>query len=180
MLYSYAACIKKFGTDYKLKKALCNEELFQIEKGIYSDRKRISELGLITFKYPFAIFTLESAFYYHGLTDTIPDLYVMNTDRNAPKIKDKRVKQYFCEEKLLGIGRTMLNYQDIQIPIYNLERLIIELVRYRNKLPYDYYKEVVRSLRNRINTMDLEKLQGYIPLFPVKGKIQNIIAEEIF
>jgi len=73
----------------------------------------------------------------------------------------------------------VLNYQGIQIPIYNLERLIIELVRYRNKLPYDYYKEVVRSLRNRINTMDLEKLQGYIPLFPVKGKIQNIIAEEI-
>ena len=49
--------------------------LFQKEKGIYSLTKSCSELEIITVKYPRAIFTGESAFYYHSLTDVIPDYY---------------------------------------------------------------------------------------------------------
>ena len=180
MLYSYVACIKKIGTDYQLKKALHAGKLFQIEKGVYSDRNRVSELELVIFKYPHAVFTMDSAFYYHGLTDTIPDLFFVNTDRNAPKIRDKRVRQCFCTAQLLSVGKIQLNYQGTEIPVYGLERMIIELVRHRQKLPYDYYKEIVRSFRNRIYDIDIEKLQDYIPLFPVSNKIQNLIEKEIF
>ena len=58
--------------------------------------------------------------------------------------------------------------------------MIIELVRQHQQLPYDYYKEIVRSFRNRIYDIDIEKLQDYIPLFPVSNKIQNLIEKEIF
>lgn len=46
-------------------------------------------------KYPNAIFTLNSAFYYHGLNDVIPDLYFLTTSKEITKIRDKRVKQKF-------------------------------------------------------------------------------------
>ena len=75
MLYSYAQCIKMFGTDKKLKKALKQKQIYKIEKGVYSDKEYESELAVISMKYPNAIFTLNSAFYYYGLTDVIPDLY---------------------------------------------------------------------------------------------------------
>jgi predicted transcriptional regulator of viral defense system len=180
MLFSYAAGLEKFGTNYKLKIAMNEGKLFQIEKGIYSDIRAVPELEIIGFKYPRAIFTLDSAFYYYGLTDTIPDLYVVNTDRNATKINDKRIKQCFCREEILDIGKMQMNYQGTKIQIYDMERMVIELVRHRTKLPYDYYKEIVRSFRGRIQDMDIEKLQSYIPLFPVNNKIQGIIEEEIF
>ena len=41
MLFSYYQCIEIFGTDRKLKKALDNEQMFKIEKGIYSDTKYV-------------------------------------------------------------------------------------------------------------------------------------------
>jgi len=111
MIYSYCACMDKYGTDYKLKKAVDDGKLFQIEKGIYADRDRVSELELVMFKYPNAILTLDSAFYYHGLTDVIPDKYILNTGRNASKIRNKKIKQYFCSEDLLDIGKTQMDHQ---------------------------------------------------------------------
>lgn len=46
---------------------------YQIEKGIYSDKKNVHYLEVIAKKYPQAIITRESAYYYHNLTDVIPD-----------------------------------------------------------------------------------------------------------
>ena len=180
MIYSYCACMDKYGTDYNLKKAVNDGTLFQIEKGIYADRDRVSELELVMFKYPNAILTLDSAFYYHGLTDVIPDKYILNTGRNASKIRNKKIKQYFCSEALLDIGKTQMDHQGVDIRIYDLERLMIELIKYRSKLPYDYYKEIVRSYRERVYDIDTEKLQEYLPMFPARVKIQSIIEEEIF
>ena len=39
MLYNYNEAIKLYGTDYKLKKAIIEESIYKIEKGIYSDKK---------------------------------------------------------------------------------------------------------------------------------------------
>ena len=72
MLLSYQECIEKYGSDYKIKKNINEGQLFVAEKGIYSDTKYVPELGIISKKYPNGIITLNSAFYYYGLTDTIP------------------------------------------------------------------------------------------------------------
>ena len=71
-----------------------------------------------------------------------------------------------------------MDHQGIDIRIYDLERLMVELIKYRSKLPYDYYKEIVRSYRERVYDIDTEKLE-YPPMF-LAVKIQSIIEEEIF
>ena len=63
----------KIRSKYNLNKKIKNEELYQLEKGIYSNKKYVPEIQIISKKYPEAIFTLNSAFYYHRLTDTIPE-----------------------------------------------------------------------------------------------------------
>lgn len=50
------------------------------------------ELEIIMKKYPNAILTLNSAFYYYGLTDTIPDHDYVATPKSNRKIEDVRVK----------------------------------------------------------------------------------------
>jgi len=52
-----------------------------------------SDLAVISKTYSYAVFTMNSAFYYHGLTDTIPRSYYLMTDKASTKIKDKRVCQ---------------------------------------------------------------------------------------
>ena len=73
MIYSYKELKEQYKTDYTIKKLLKNETIFKIEKGIYSDEKYVNYLEIITKKYPNAIFTMNSAFYYYDLTDVIPE-----------------------------------------------------------------------------------------------------------
>ena len=71
MLYTYEDAVTKFGSKYLLKKAVGEGDFFQQEKGVYSDTKYVPALQIISMKYPKAVFAMDSAFYYHGLTDVI-------------------------------------------------------------------------------------------------------------
>ena len=180
MLLSYQDCIKRYGTNYKLNQQVKYGNLFKLEKGIYSEQKYASEIELLTFKYPEAIFTLNSAFYFYSLTDVIPENYVMATERNAAKMKDRRVLQVFCDKAYLEIGKVSMDYLQSKISIYNRERLLIELIRYKNKLPFDYYKEIILAYRNQVMDLDMELIEHYVEQFPRNRKIMNVIQAEVF
>ena len=150
MIMTYADCIEKWKTDYMIKKAIGNGELFQVEKGFYSDLPDVSDLAVITKKYPNAIITLDSAFYYHGLTDVIPDEYYLATDKHSIALRDPRVRQIYIQSDILNDGVIIMKRRDAEFKIYDRERMLIELIRYKNKLPYDYYKEILGNYRNLI------------------------------
>ena len=71
MLLDYSTCKKQYTNAYQLAKAINDKRIYRIERGIYSDSPYAPELAVIQKKYPMAIFTLESAFYYHELTTEI-------------------------------------------------------------------------------------------------------------
>ena len=48
-------------------------KIYKIEKGIYSDVPSVHYLAVIMKKYPYGVFTSYSAYYYHNLTDVIPN-----------------------------------------------------------------------------------------------------------
>ena len=141
--------------------------------------RNCSELEIISAKYPKAVFSGESAFYYHGLTDVIPDFYHLATVRTDGRIKDERVKQTFLKDDIFDMGQVKMSYHNTEICIYNLERMLIELVRFRGKLPFDYYKEIIGSYRNRVETMDIAKVEEYAAKFKHSDKMMQIIELEV-
>ena len=62
MILLYKELIKKYKSNYKIKKLVEEGKIYKIEKGIYSDKKEVNYLEIITKKYPNAIFTMDSAF----------------------------------------------------------------------------------------------------------------------
>lgn len=180
MLYSYKQCFEKYGTDYKIKKAVEDGKLYFKEKGIYSDKRYVTELEIISKKFPKAIFTLNSAFYYHSLTEVIPDFYYMATSRGASHIKDVRVKQIFENSGSLDEGKITFDYNGVRINIYNKERMLVELVRYKNKLPFDYYKEIVGNYRKIIEDLDIEAISEYAYYLPKKNMVMETLQMEVF
>ncbi|KIR01231.1 hypothetical protein P261_00045 [Lachnospiraceae bacterium TWA4] len=58
--------------------------------------------------------------------------------------------------------------------------MLIEAVRYKKKLPFDYYKEIIEYYRNHKMDLDIEKLQEYIDFFSKCDKIEEIIQMEVF
>lgn len=179
MLYSYEQIIKMFGSDRKLKQALKEKKVFKIEEGIYSDNQLVPELAIISKKYPNAIFTLNSAFYYHGLTDVIPNQYYLATPKETTKIRDKRVKQKFENSSELNLGVITMIYNTTEIKIYNKERMLVELLRNKSKISFDYYKEVLISYRKIIHKLDIQSIQEYALSLPKSNMILESLQMEV-
>lgn len=148
MIYTYKECIEKYKTNYEIQKLLSNGSLIRIHRGLYSDNDHEMELTLISNTYPEAVFTLNSAFYYHGLTDTIPKSYYLITDKNASKIKDSRITQLFDNNKSLEIGVEIKIYNGTEIRIFNRERLLIELIRNKKSFRLIIIKKLLLITEN--------------------------------
>ena len=179
MLLTYNECIDKFGSDYQLKKEIARGNIFMKEKGIYSTTKNISDIEVIMSKYPKAVFTYRSAYYYHSLTDAIPNYFYLATKREDSRIKDKRVKQSFLLNEIFEPGIEEISYNNIQIRVYSKERMLIELMRFKSKMSFDYYKEIIQNYRRVVEEMDFGLVEDYAYLIHNGENIMNQIQMEI-
>ena len=73
MLMTTSECMAKYGSFYQIAQAVRSGELHKIAHGVYSDNKRYRDVELLLKKYPAAVVTMLSAYYYYGLTDNVPD-----------------------------------------------------------------------------------------------------------
>ena len=180
MLYNYNEILKKYGSDYNIKKAICNNFIFKIEKGLYSDKKNVHYLDIIYKKYPYAVITGESAYYYYNLTDVIPSRIILCTDRHSTRINDPKIKQIFASDDLFKVGITTIKYEGSIVNIYDKERLLIELARKKNSIPYDLYKELIMNYRELANSINMRKLQKHLSHFHNADKLFEILQNEVF
>lgn len=179
-MITYTQCVEKFGSKYQLKKQIEAGNIYQVEKGIYSENSYAPALEIISFKYPKAILTLNSAFYYHNLSDVIPEQFYLMTGRGAAKIKDDRVVQVFENSDALMLGTEYIEYNGIKICLYNKERMLVELLRNKNKLPFDYYKEVLNNYRKITDQLSIPEIEDYAYAVPKTQMIMEALRLEVF
>jgi hypothetical protein len=179
MLLTYQECLNKYGSDYQIKKEIGSGALFMKEKGIYSTKRNTSEIDVIMRKYPKAVYTGKSAFYYHSLTDVIPDHYYLATRRTDTRIKDPRVIQSFLTDEIFDAGITEIQYNNSNIRIYDRERMLIELMRFRSRIPLDYYKEIINNYRKISFELDFGIVEEYAAMFKSGAKLMNMIQMEV-
>ena len=179
-MMSRSECLDIYGTDYLIEQKLKKGELFKLNKGVYSTDEFVPELAVFSFKYPNAVITMRSAFNFYGLTDVIPDVCDLATTRDAAKIHDKKIKQYFVSDDLFAEGIVKAEYKGFNIRIYRKERMLIELVRYKSKIPYDYYKEVLLNYRRILPQLNIQEIQDMALVAPKSNKIMEILQTEVF
>lgn len=182
MLYTYSELKNKLGGYSQVKSALERKEYFKVSHGLYSDdNPYISELENIFMRYPNAILTLQSAFAFYDLSDYIPDKYVIATAQKAHRINNDKVEQIYITNDLLNIGKQIVKTKYGYINIYDKERMLIELFRFKNRLPYPYFKEIVVSYRRLFmeEKIDNNKLGNYCSVFRNGESIKNLIQEII-
>ena len=178
-MFSRKEALRIYGSDYKIKKAVESGKLYMLEKGVYSSEPNVPPMAIYTFRYPNAVVTMDSAFYFYGLTDVIPDECSLATKRNSPPIKDSRVKQYYVDADFFPLGIQVKEYRGYQIRIYSRERMLIELVRYKPKLPLSYYKEIILNFRSMADTLDMQEVQDLVMAAPKCDKVLDTIQMEV-
>ena len=80
----------------------------------------------------------------------------------------------------MDYGKETKIIRNVKINIYSKERLLIELIRYKNKLPYDYYKEIIASYRNIIQELNIELIEELAMTLPKSQMVMDTIQSEVF
>ena len=180
MICSSKEILKKYKTRYNLSKAIKNKEIFKLEHGIYSDRELVNPMIVTSKKYPNAIITMDSAFYYYDLTDIIPNKTFVATNRNSNTIKNENIVQVWVPKEILNQGKEKVIVDGEEVNMYNKERLLVELIRKRNQIPFDYYKEIVANYRKIADELDMYKIEQYITLYKNECNLGNVLLREVF
>jgi predicted transcriptional regulator of viral defense system len=157
MVYTYQELIQIYGNERQIRKAVAAKKIFLISRGYYGDEPGISK-DYIFKKYPGAILTGKSAFYFYGLTDSTPDFIEVASLLGTTRIKEKEAKQSFQIADYFPLGKT----ETEGIPVYDRERMLIELFRLKKRWPYDFYKEVLNAYREIRNKIDFYKVAAYL------------------
>jgi predicted transcriptional regulator of viral defense system len=179
MFYTYDEVIKQYKNDYQLKKAILRNEILKVKPGLYSDKELSMDTPEVFIKRQDAVLTLQSAFHYHGVTDYVPDFTYIATPRNAYPIKDSEIKQIFMSGKYHSIGIEEYNQDGNIIRVYNLERTLIELIRYESKISFEEYHHVLRKFRDKKDNLNFNKLMTYAKQFKSYKKIVGVIQNSI-
>lgn len=180
MIYTYKELKEKYGSDYRIQKTVKNGNLCKIESGIYSDKQNNHYLEIFVKKYPKAIISGDSAYYYHNLTDVVPRKIFMTTVRTSGRFNDTHIIQSYSISEYFNLGKTNIEFEGVNINIYDKERMLIELIKNKNNTPYDYYKEIINNYRKIKDKLDVYKLQEYAIVYSNGEKLMSIIQDEVF
>ena len=182
MIFSYSDIIKIEKNERRARDAIASLKYIKIAPGLYSDEAgKETFLSMVVKRYKNVTVTMQTAFEYYDLTDFNYDKYTIAFPHGSRKVSDDRMKQFFIEKDIYDIGRIKIEKNGTCFYIYDKERMLIELIRNKKKLPYDYYKEVVNSYRSllRDGKIDTRLLLKYAKGFKNGNNIIDKIMEVI-
>lgn len=126
---------------------------------------------------PQAVFSHDEALYYHDLVDREPlqPTLTVYSGYNTQKLTASGVKVYTVKKALLPIGRqTITNSFGHEIPLYDLERTICDLVRSRSHFDFQDFQSALKRYAAR-KDKDLNRLMEYAQLFRVRSVLRTYL-----
>jgi predicted transcriptional regulator of viral defense system len=156
---------------------LCKEEkLYRIVKGQYilpDDMQ--DELLSISKRSRNIIFSHETALFLHGISDRTPFEHTVTAPSDcipSAAIKSE-CKVYYIKPALFELGKTNLKTPaGNEVPAYDLERTICDVIRGRNKLGTETFLAALK-LYAACPKKDLNKLHAYA----TKMRVANILRQ---
>jgi predicted transcriptional regulator of viral defense system len=155
---------------YKFCKFMEESGYEQIRRGMYAAKDAwVDELQMISLRCPQGVFSHDEAFYHYNLTDREPLVHTLTiySGYNAHRLVADGCKVYTVKRELLDIGKTWVTDNcGNEIPMYNIERTICDLIRSRNSIEVQDFNTALKSYVRR-KDKDLNKLMEYAGLFRV-------------
>ena len=180
MIYLTKDLLERGETEYSIRKRVANGSLFLIEHGVYSDDpSALLDEGYISKKYPNSIVTGLSAFYLYDLTDYIPNAFYLATEQHSFPIRRNDVSQSYQNPSFFSVGKTSIKSNGASVNTYDLERLLIELIRLKEKYPPELYYDVLSNFRKLKSKLDFYKINEYSKHFKNGAFIIQKIKEVI-
>ena len=77
------------------------------------------------------------------------------------------------------MGKTKMNYDGVDIVIYDKERLLVELIWDKRKFSFDFYKEIIASYRKIVHEIDMALVAEYAYELPKSNTVMETLRLEV-
>lgn len=157
-------------------KFIYDNDFEKVGHGVYASPEAwADENYVLSLRCPNAIFSHDEALYNYGLIDREPQkktITVYSGYGTGRLVKDN-ICVYTVKKELLEVGKTVATTAfGHQIPMYDQERTICDLVRNRSKFEIQDFQTALKSYVAK-KDKDLNRLMKYAQLFHIDGIIRN-------
>lgn len=126
---------------------------------------------------PQAVFSHDEALFYYDLIDREPlqQTITIYSGYNTKSLKSSGIKVFTIKKELLTLGK--ITYQNVfghQIPLYDLERTLCDLIRNRSSFEIQDFQTALKNYVNRPDK-NIQKLMTYAPFFRVENLIHQYL-----
>ena len=148
----------------------------KVGPGIYISKETLEdESYILSLRCPKGVVSHDDALYYYGLVDREPMIHniTMYSGYNPTTLTRAGYKVYTVKRELLDLGKkTVVNQFGHEIPMYDLERTVCDLVRSRHNFEIQDFNMAIKSYLQR-SDKDLNRLMVYAKSF----RIEKIIRQ---
>jgi len=130
---------------------------------------------ILSLRCPQGVLSHDEALYYHGLTDREPlqKTITIYTGYGTSRMVADGIKVFTVKKELLDIGKEIVKTSyGHDIPLYNRERTICDLIRSRNRFEIQDFQTALKTYIIGKNK-NLNRLMEYAKLFHVDKKIRE-------
>ena len=144
--------------------------------GIYASPETWEDENyILSLRCPQGVLSHDEALYYHGLTDREPlqKTITIYTGYGTSRMVADGIKVFTVKKELLDIGKEIVKTSyGHDIPLYNRERTICDLIRSKNRFEIQDFQTALKTYIMGKNK-NLNRLMEYAKLFHVDKKIRE-------
>ena len=139
--------------------------LEQAAHGIYLSKDAwVDAMYLLHLRCPQAVFSHETALFFHDLTD-----------RDPTRLKDEGVQVFTIKAELYEVGlSTAQTPFGHDVPVYDMERTICDVLRSRSHIEMQTFQDALKAYARR-KDKDLRTLVRYARLFRVEKILRQYL-----
>lgn len=153
-------------------------KLEQVAHGIYVSKDAwVDAMFLLHLRCSQAVFSHESALFFHDLTDREPSQYSVTVRRgySPTRLKAEGLSVYTIKPELFDVGlssgQTSFGHA---VPVYDMERTICDLLRSRSSIEIQTFQGALKAYVRR-KDKNLRTLMQYAALFRVEKNLRQYL-----
>lgn len=170
--------LKKRNLYYQLKKMIKAGIVEKIGTGLYKH----TELATVNDWVEAAkivdggIYCLRSACFYYKLSTDIPNEYQIAIEHTRKIVLPDypNIKLFYWDKQLLNIGVSIINDNGHEFKIYDLEKTICDVIRFRNKIESETLNQVIRNYFKR-KDRNINSLYQYAKILRIEKKVNEYV-----
>ena len=143
-----------------------------------AEQEDIKEEQVLASLLPESIVCVESALFYYGYSDFSPrewSIAVPRTfSRTRLQIKSLAIKVHFIQPSLFEIGKTVGDFNGVQLAVYDRERTICDCFKYRTKLDSEMFNKALNAYAGD-KRKNLSNLSSYAKEMRVYKKVMDVM-----